>query len=244
MANWHYCNKNGEKVGPITPTALKLLTQQGVISRETVLENHNGRTAVAGDANGLTFPAQLDTAPKLTVTPTGSDEVYGLAIPETRITPLTETMPQTVSPPKTDEPVNAVPPVVERSIVNNPFVKVNPFAISVPTTVNPSAVAPEAVNPFTVPAPNTNQTPPHRVSGKRFILPIIIVLLLGIVVAVPLFFLRSFKGEERPQGERNVPTSCVISVSHYIIFTIPTLILYLLFIRSIKTENLFIVGEC
>ena len=38
MANWFYFNKSGEKVGPIKVNVLKLLAQQGVLTRETILE--------------------------------------------------------------------------------------------------------------------------------------------------------------------------------------------------------------
>jgi len=58
MANWYYYNKNDEKVGPISATALKELARQGLITKETKLENSNGRSAVAGQVNGLVFPTQ------------------------------------------------------------------------------------------------------------------------------------------------------------------------------------------
>ena len=31
MANWYYCNENGEKIGPIRCRELKALAKQGVI---------------------------------------------------------------------------------------------------------------------------------------------------------------------------------------------------------------------
>ena len=58
MANWYYYNKNDEKVGPISATALKELARQGLITKETKLENGNGRSALAGQVNGLEFPMQ------------------------------------------------------------------------------------------------------------------------------------------------------------------------------------------
>lgn len=70
MANWHYYNSKGEKVGPISVSALKALTQQGLITRDTVIENHTGRTAKAGEVNGLTFP-ETKTAPD-TIDETGN----------------------------------------------------------------------------------------------------------------------------------------------------------------------------
>ena len=63
MANWFYINKSGEKVGPISTAALKALAQQGVISPETVIENQNGRSAKAGQVNGLEFPLPVTPAP-------------------------------------------------------------------------------------------------------------------------------------------------------------------------------------
>ena len=56
MAQWYYYNKNGEKVGPISVATLKALVGQGLITRETVIENHAGRSSVAGKVNGLIFP--------------------------------------------------------------------------------------------------------------------------------------------------------------------------------------------
>lgn len=55
MANWYYYSKTGEKVGPVSATSLKELARQGLITPETKVENQNGRTAVAGQINGLTF---------------------------------------------------------------------------------------------------------------------------------------------------------------------------------------------
>ena len=77
MANWFYFNKNGEKVGPISATALKALAQQGLITPETKIENSNGRSAVAGKVNGLEFPE----SPKETILE---------LIPETKTPPIIE----------------------------------------------------------------------------------------------------------------------------------------------------------
>jgi hypothetical protein len=56
MANWHYFNENKEKIGPITGSNLKQLVQQGTITPETFVEDPNGRTGLAKDVKGLTFP--------------------------------------------------------------------------------------------------------------------------------------------------------------------------------------------
>jgi len=76
MANWYYYNKNGEKVGPISTTTLKSLALQGVITRETNIENNNGRSLIAGKVTGLEFPktTQTDASP-----PVKKTEIYGMA---------------------------------------------------------------------------------------------------------------------------------------------------------------------
>lgn len=56
MANWYYYSINDEKIGPITTNALKELATKGRITRETIIENETGRTAIAGKVNGLVFP--------------------------------------------------------------------------------------------------------------------------------------------------------------------------------------------
>lgn len=82
MANWHYFNKNGEKVGPISVEALKALVGQGLITRETLIENHTGRTILAGEVNGLAFPPTATPQPVIPLAPPTSDDVYGLASPQ------------------------------------------------------------------------------------------------------------------------------------------------------------------
>jgi hypothetical protein len=57
MANWHYYTANNEeKIGPITGKELKQLVQQGTITPQTFVEDPSGRTGLAKDVNGLTFP--------------------------------------------------------------------------------------------------------------------------------------------------------------------------------------------
>lgn len=55
MSNWYYFNEKDEKVGPVSSTVLKELARQGLITKETKIVNNNGRSAVAGQVNGLTF---------------------------------------------------------------------------------------------------------------------------------------------------------------------------------------------
>jgi len=55
MKDWYYYNKNGEKVGPISTADMKLLAEQGSVVPETLIENSNGRSTLAGQVKGLTF---------------------------------------------------------------------------------------------------------------------------------------------------------------------------------------------
>ena len=80
MSNWYYYNKNGEKIGPISVSALKELTQQGLITRETVIENQGGRSSTAGQINGLTFP-DAASPDKGRVAPPATGEIYGVSSP-------------------------------------------------------------------------------------------------------------------------------------------------------------------
>ena len=56
MANWYYHNESGEKIGPITGKELKQLVQQETVTQETFVEDPDGRTGLAKDVKGLTFP--------------------------------------------------------------------------------------------------------------------------------------------------------------------------------------------
>jgi len=53
---WHYYDTNGEKIGPIRGSELKALAQQGAITPETRVEDGEGRSALARNVTGLTFP--------------------------------------------------------------------------------------------------------------------------------------------------------------------------------------------
>ena len=56
MANWYYYTADREKIGPIRGKELKQLALQGTITPETFVEDENGRTALAKNVTGLTFP--------------------------------------------------------------------------------------------------------------------------------------------------------------------------------------------
>lgn len=146
MANWHYYNKNGEKVGPISVAALKALVQQGLITRETLIENHTGRTVLAGEVNGLAFP---EAAPKVAVDPiatapmTAGGEVYGLSSPQ----------PAMASPPVTPVQSAVVPPR-----------EADPFAVPVPMGSNPFTDSPSA---GPMPAADTSSIASVTAKGKE-----------------------------------------------------------------------------
>lgn len=56
MTNWFFYTPTGEKVGPISASALKELVQQGRIKPETKIENEEGKSAAAKNVRGLVFP--------------------------------------------------------------------------------------------------------------------------------------------------------------------------------------------
>ena len=120
MANWYYYSKTGEKVGPVSATSLKDLARQGLITKETKVENQNGRTAAAGQINGLTF---AETKPPETAT-YGLNE--GFDFPT-----LTSQAP---TPPGHD-PFGSVAPVAQHtaSPAQGPVIAQQPLQFQVPT---------------------------------------------------------------------------------------------------------------
>ena len=165
--NWYYFNKNAEKVGPISTTALKELARQGLITKETVIENRSGRTALAGTVNGLEFPEStvLDTAPKLTIPPPVSDDVYGLSAPESRTTPVIK--PIAAPPREIDRKIQSPPSkpkdykadvldsisgIVKKGkeMIPNPDTLVNPVKKILQNAL-PSSSPPAIDNPFAIP---------------------------------------------------------------------------------------------
>ena len=52
----YYYYESGEKIGPIRGKELRQLVLEGRITRETILEDREGRTCPAKNASGLTFP--------------------------------------------------------------------------------------------------------------------------------------------------------------------------------------------
>ncbi len=144
--NWFYYDKSGEKIGPITTTALKAIAAQGLITAETMIENRSGRSVAAGTVNGLTFPES--TSP--TSLPVDA-EVYGLASSVSSTSPVGPVGPNPFSAgrPKGQNPLTS-------SAAATPPVGPNPFSASPPT----------GPNPFAATKPKTEQTKPHRVSAS------------------------------------------------------------------------------
>lgn len=127
MTNWYYHNTNGEKVGPITVAALKSLAAQGMITPETMIENSNGRSSLAGNVNGLTFPKAAT-----------ENEVYGMSASE----PM--------------QPVGPSPFSLSSPAADNPFaapVGPSPFtqpvqAQAAPAPITPGAALPAGIQPI------------------------------------------------------------------------------------------------
>jgi len=69
MANRYYHNESGEKIGPVTSRELKQLVQQGTVTPEMFVEDPDGRTGLAKDVKGLTFPETVPSTPPLPTTP-------------------------------------------------------------------------------------------------------------------------------------------------------------------------------
>ena len=113
MANWHYYNEIGKKVGPIRGRELKELAQQGTVTPETRVENENGQTALAKHIKGLPFyettPSETEPSELSTVMPPSPTEANPFAA--------------TLAEPN---PFVAVPPV-----------EANPFRASIPGVVSP-----------------------------------------------------------------------------------------------------------
>jgi hypothetical protein len=56
MTFWYYYDDKGQKKGPFTGDQLKELVKQGLVTRETILENDTGQSGPARKVGGLPFP--------------------------------------------------------------------------------------------------------------------------------------------------------------------------------------------
>lgn len=146
MANWYYINSSGEKVGPITPTALKTLAQQGLITPETIIENGNGRSIVAGKVNGLSFPESSITPESTAVpfdeassAPPIEKDVYGLSSPESTARPVGPSPFVSVPQPVEPSPFVSAPssPFVNPASSQSPFTQPASTPTNIPITLQP-----------------------------------------------------------------------------------------------------------
>ena len=89
MANWYFYDQNGYKIGPIKGRELKQSAQQGLITPETVVEDENGRTALAKQVTGLMFSEtaqpkvvpQVSDNPSTIAAPLPSDQPISVPLP-------------------------------------------------------------------------------------------------------------------------------------------------------------------
>jgi len=156
MANWHYYNENGEKIGPIRGRELKRLAQQGTITPETRVEDENGQTALAKNVTGLTFAetaqsdsmlpesstvllppsAESENGANNTAENLGEQDFEQLREDFERLQKQQEQGTQNITPP--------------------PPVEVNPFTATISAEPNPFAATPAESNPFTAHIPRGN----------------------------------------------------------------------------------------
>ena len=90
--DWYYYDENGEKNGPYSVPEIKDFVKRGIITRETTIENANGRSALAGTMKGFDFPPE----PESEIEP----EQYNVYEPERTFLPVRfEPLVQTVQVP-------------------------------------------------------------------------------------------------------------------------------------------------
>jgi hypothetical protein len=134
MAIWHYYNESGEKVGPVRGRELIALVQQGTVTPETKIEDSDGRTALAKNVRGLTFPATVQSLSNTAENLDESDWSSAIITLREDIVRLQQEQ-QRISGTLTSAPA---PPGA------------NPFTGAIPA----------APNPFSAPPPNKRQTKP------------------------------------------------------------------------------------
>ena len=125
MATWYYYDENGERLGPIKGREVKQLVREGTITRETMLEDVEGRVIVAGDAPNLPFTGTMQP---------DVEETYGMVAPPPRpqrstveLTPPVE-LPPSVEP----SPFTTAPLAGDNPFVGAPVISGNPFAATPP----------------------------------------------------------------------------------------------------------------
>jgi hypothetical protein len=78
---WYYYNKSGNKMGTFSNSELKELAQKGKITPDTRIEDENGRTALAKDIKGLTFPESALTEENPFTTPRPAGQTSSIVLP-------------------------------------------------------------------------------------------------------------------------------------------------------------------
>ena len=63
--DWYYYSDNGEKIGPFKVKEIRDHVKNGIIQKNTILENANGRSAAAGTIKGLDFPPETIPVPPI-----------------------------------------------------------------------------------------------------------------------------------------------------------------------------------
>ena len=203
MANWFYYNKQGEKIGPFSTAALKALVKQGLITRETVIANHTGRTAVAGEVNGLEFPEVIQPEPPQTnntvVVPPAvalspvSKDVYGLA---------------STSSPSSGEsnPFASLQPVVVNPFAAVPQTVANPFASVSAVSDNPFAAVPPVV-PVPRAQPVGNKPAKGQISTTRRTIGLVCLIVFGLLFAVIIANKDTYRESSSPRSSpRSFPS--------------------------------------
>ena len=68
MTGWYYLENDGQKRGPYSFAQLKQIVLQGTITKETFIEDQNGRICVAEEVKGLVFPTKIRSLESYTLT--------------------------------------------------------------------------------------------------------------------------------------------------------------------------------
>ena len=88
MAVWYYFENDGQKRGPYSLVQLMQIVSQGTITRETFVEDQNGRVCAAEEVKGLVFPQTV--RPLESYSLTEPVLVFDQALPQRVPVPLAE----------------------------------------------------------------------------------------------------------------------------------------------------------
>ena len=79
MAKWFYYSVDGSKIGVSSPDELKQRAKLGMITPDTIIENEEGKQALAGKLKGLVFAEIVQPTDIENVAPPVIEETYGFA---------------------------------------------------------------------------------------------------------------------------------------------------------------------